>query len=43
MIKNTIFNNKTNIEIKTTTTPVIKNEQKYFPISEGNTCIVIPV
>ena len=30
------------IEIKTTTTAVIKNELKYFPISEGNTYIVEP-
>ena len=35
MIKNTIFNNRINIEIKTTTTAVIKNELKYFPMSEG--------
>ena len=27
-----------NIGIKTTTTAVIKNELKYFPMSEGNTC-----
>ena len=26
------------IGIKTTTTAVIKNELKYFPMSEGNTC-----
>ena len=31
-----------NIEIKTTTTAVIKNEVKYFPMSEGNTCITEP-
>ena len=32
-----------NIEIKTTTTAVIKNELKFFPISEGNnTCIAEP-
>ena len=31
------------IEIKTTTTTaVIKNELKYFPVSEGNTCIAEP-
>ena len=30
------------IEIKTTTAAVIKNELKYFPMSEGNTCIVEP-
>ena len=33
---------KKNIEIKTTTTAVIKNELKYFPMSEGNTCIAEP-
>ena len=31
-----------NIEIKTTATAVIKNELKYFLISEGNTCIAEP-
>ena len=31
-----------NIEIKTTTKAVIKNELKYFPMSEGNTCIAEP-
>ena len=30
------------IEIKTTTTAVIKNELKYFPMSEDNTCIAEP-
>ena len=30
------------IEIKTTTTAVIKNELKYFPMSQGNTCIAGP-
>ena len=33
---------ETSIEIKTTTTTVIKNKLKYFPMSEGNTCIVEP-
>ena len=28
-----------NIEIKTTATAVIKNDLKYFLMSEGNTCI----
>ena len=37
MTKNTI--NRKNIEIKTTTIAVIINELKYFPMSEGNTCI----
>ena len=31
-----------NIEIKTTATAVIKNELKYFLISEGNACIAEP-
>ena len=31
-----------NIEIKTTTTAVIKNKLKYFPMSEGNTSIAEP-
>ena len=31
-----------NIEIKITATAVIKNELKYFPMSEGNTCIAEP-
>ena len=30
------------IGIKTTTTAEIKNELKYFPMSEGNTCIAEP-
>ena len=30
------------IGIKTTTTAVIKNELKYFPMSEGNTSIADP-
>ena len=29
-------------EIKTTATAVIKNELKYFLMSEGNTCIAEP-
>ena len=33
---------ETNIEIKTTITTVIKNEVKYFSMSEGNTCITEP-
>ena len=39
--KNTIFNNR-NKQIKTTATAVIKNELKYFLMSEGNTCIAEP-
>ena len=41
MIKNTIIvaNKHRN---KTTTTAVIKNELKCFPVSEGNTCIAEP-
>ena len=30
------------IEIKTTTTAVIKKDLKYFPMSEGNICIAEP-
>ena len=30
------------IEIKTTTAAVIKNELKYFQMSEGNTCVAEP-
>ena len=30
------------IEIKTAATVAIKNELKYFPMSEGNTCIAEP-
>ena len=30
------------IEKKTTTTAAIKNELKYFPMSEGNTCTAEP-
>ena len=36
------FQTEINIEIKTTATAVIKNELKYFLISEGNTCIADP-
>ena len=36
MIKNTFFNYKIKIEIKTTTATVIKDELKYSPIPEGN-------
>ena len=42
MIKNTFFNFKVKIDIKTTTTTVIKNELKYSPMSEGNTCNAKP-
>ena len=38
MLKKTFFNYKTKIKIKTTTTE-LKNELKYSPMSEGNTCI----
>ena len=30
------------MEIKTTTTTALKNEVKYSPMSEGNTCIAEP-
>ena len=43
MIKKIQFSIKEiSIEIETTTTAVIKNELKYFPMSEGNTCIAEP-
>ena len=42
MIKNTFFNYKIKIEIKTTTTTVIKNKLEYSPMSEGNKCIAKP-
>ena len=32
-----------NTEIKITATAVIKNELKYFLMSEGNTCIAEPI
>ena len=40
--KKTFFNYKIKIEIKTTTTTALKNELKYSPMSEGNTCIAEP-
>ena len=40
MLKKTFFNYQ--IKIKTTTTTVLKNELKYSPMSEGNTCIAEP-
>ena len=40
MLKKTFFNYK--IKIKTTTTTGLKNELKYSPMSEGNTCIAEP-
>ena len=42
MSKNTFFNYKIKIEIKTTTTAVIKNKLKYSQMSEGNTHIAEP-
>ena len=33
---------ETNIEIQSTATTVLRNELKYFLISEGNTCIAEP-
>ena len=30
------------MEIKTTTTTAIRNELKYSPMSDGNTCIAEP-
>ena len=42
MIKNATFNNRKKTEIKATTTALIKNELKYFAMSESNTCIAEP-
>ena len=42
MLKKTFFNYKIKIKIKTTTTTGLKNEVKYYPMSEGNTCIAEP-
>ena len=42
MLKKTFFNYKIKIKIKTTTTTGLKNELKYSPMSEGNTCIAEP-
>ena len=39
MLKKTFFNYKIKIKIKTTTTTGSKNELKYSPASEGNSCI----
>ena len=41
-MKNTFFNNKIKIEIKTTTTTVIKSKLEYSQISDGSTCIAEP-
>ena len=42
-MKNTIFNNRVNIKMKTIKKQcIIKNELKYFPISAGNTGITEP-
>ena len=40
MLKKTFFNYK--IKVKTTTATELKNELKYSPMSEGNTCIADP-
>ena len=42
-MKNTIFNNRVNIKMKTVKKQfIIKNELKYFPMSEGNISIAEP-
>ena len=42
-MKNTIFNNRVNIKMKTIKKQcIIKNELKYFPMSEGNISIAEP-
>ena len=40
MLRKTFFNYK--IKIKTTAATGLKNEVKYYPMSEGNTCIAEP-
>ena len=40
-MKTTFLSYKIKIKITTATT-VIKNELKYYPVSEGNTCIAEP-
>ena len=42
MIKNVIFNNGNKHRIKTTTTAIIKNKLKCFPMSDSITCIAEP-
>ena len=42
MLKNTFFEYKIKIEIIIITTTAIKNELKYSPMSECNTCIAEP-
>ena len=42
-MKNTIFNNRVNIKMKAVKKQfIIKNELKYFPMSEGNISIAEP-
>ena len=41
MLKKTFLNCKIKIKFKTTATG-LKNELKYSPMSEGNTCIAVP-
>ena len=42
MLKKTFFNYNIKIKIKTTTTIGLKNELKYSPMSEVDTCIAEP-
>ena len=42
MLKKTFFNYKIKIKIETSTTTGLKNELKYSPVLEGNTCIAKP-
>ena len=42
MLKNIFFNYKMKIEVKTTTTTATKNELKYYPMPEGNSCVAEP-
>ena len=42
MIKNAIFDNRNKHRNKNNKRAVIKNELKYFPMSDGNTSIAEP-
>ena len=42
MLKKAFFNYKIKIKTKATTTTGSKNELKYSPMSEGNTCVAEP-
>ena len=42
MLRKTFFSYKIKLEIKATKTTALKNQLKYSPMSEGNTCIAEP-